>query len=168
MAWHNNDGLYIKYGTEEAQVGTTGSYEDFVGGALVVEAVFDLKNLSTSAQTILDDNVKFASGWRVSKVVIETVTAATSGGSSTLDIGLIQGDRSTELDYDGFAAAVAKTAIDAAGETTTLTVGATGAGALLGTTLGATAKGAMLVAKAGTAVFTAGRLKVQVYLTKTI
>lgn len=168
MAWMNNDGLYIKYGTEEAQVGKGGSYEDFVAGSQVTEIVFDLANLSTSAQTILDDNLKTSSGWRIQSVQIEAITPAVSGGASTLDIGIVRSDRSTEEDFDGLVAALAKTAIDTAGETSSLSKGSTGAGALIGTTLASTAKGGYLVAKAGTAAFTSGRVKVLIYASKSL
>lgn len=162
QVWYDADGLNHFYGVDKAtpaKAGETKKYDQ----SHEWEVKIDLTTLSTSAQTIIDDFTWLPKGYRVQEVVIIAETAATSGGSATLDFGLSRTDaRSsspTELDYDGLIAALAKTAIDAAGEQNTITVGSTGAGALIGTTL---ANDGVFVAKAGTAVFTAGVVKIKV------
>ena len=167
MAWKNADGLYIKFGTEEGQLGAGGAYAyPEEGQDHVVDVEIDLTKLSTSTQTILDDNVRIPKGYVVKKVQLYVTAAATSGGSATLDVGLVRADRTTEQDHDGLAAAVALTAVNAAGKQVDLGVGSTGAGALVGTTLPAAAASSYLVAKAGTAVFTGGKVRVRVSLFK--
>jgi hypothetical protein len=158
-SWYNNDGLLIKYGATEAVAGQAGEFE-VEGSNRVQEVVFNLVDLNTSTQVILDDNVNVPKNARIEQIVIEVETAATSGGSATLDFGLVRNDRTTELDYDGFIAAQALAGINAAGKKITYTVGTTSVGALIGTTL---ANPGLLVAKAGTAVFTAGRVRIRIY-----
>lgn len=160
--WMNNDGLYIKYGTDEATAGKAGEYGTDVAGQRVIEFDLTLTGLGTAA-AIVDDNVFIPAGVRIQKVEIINSTAATSGGSAALNIGLQRRDRSTELDYDGLVAAAALATFNAAGETSTLTAGATGAGALIGTT---TAYSGYITADYDTAAFTAGVLKVRVTIQK--
>lgn len=158
MAWTNSDGLIVKFGTEEATVGTAGQYRTN-GPLRMVELTCTLTGLGTAA-AVQDQHCVIPSGSRIDKVEVVAETAATSGGSAALNVGLIRLDRSTELDYDGFVAAMPKTAIDAAGEYNTLTPGSTSAGALIGTTL---AYAGVLTADYDTAAFTAGKVKVRVF-----
>lgn len=162
--WMNNDGLYIKYGADEGAVGKAGAYSAMVAGQLVVEVDITLTSLGTGS-SILDDNVFIPKGYTITQVEVIATTAATSGGSAALNIGLIRKDRSTAIDADGLVAALALTAIDATGETTVLRKGSTGAGALIGTVTDATYPG-YLVADYDTAAFTAGVVKVKIYLQK--
>lgn len=158
MAWNDNDGLYRKYGVEKTTPEAAGEYKTF-GPLREIEVRIDLTGLNTSTQTILSDTVFFPK-MRIEEVVIEVQTAATSGGSATLDVGLISSaDRSTEIDYDGFIAAEVLTAINTAGKRITYINGTSKAGALIGTT---TSTVGHLVAKAGTAVFTAGVVYVRI------
>lgn len=158
MAWFNNDGLYLRYGTEKTTTEVAGEYKTF-GPLREIEVKIDLATLTTSGQTILSDTVFFPK-MRVEEVTLEVQTAATSGGSATLDVGLVSSsDRSTEIDYDGFIAAEVLTAINTAGKKITYVNGTSKAGALIGTTLASVGH---LVAKAGTAVFTAGVVYVRV------
>jgi hypothetical protein len=157
MAWTNNDGLYIKFGTEEATAGTAGEFRTN-GAERVVRAKLTLTGLGTAA-AIQDQHTVIPAGVRISEVKIINETAATSGGSAVLNIGLQRLDRSTELDYDGLVAAAALATFNAAGETQTLTAGSTGAGALVGTT---TAYPGYITADYDTAAFTAGVLQVEI------
>lgn len=161
--WLNGDGLYVKLGVDEAaSLDTTkGPAGEFLtyGDKRVTEVVIDLTDLSTSTQLILNDVANVPKNARIEEIEVEVVTAATSGGSATLDVGLIRFDRTTELDYDGFVAAAALATINTAGKRLNLINGSTAAGALIGTT---TANPGLFVAKAGTAVFTAGVLRVRV------
>lgn len=161
--WMNNDGLYIKFGATEGAAGTSGAFEDGVAGQTVVELnIGDLTDLGTAA-AIQDDNVFIPAGYTVTKVELINTTAATSGGSAVLNVGLIRKDRSTELDYDGLIAAGALATFNALGETVTYTAGSTGAGALVGTVL---VYPGYLTADYDTAAFTAGAVKIRVYLQK--
>lgn len=162
--WMNSDGLYIKYGPDAGVAGKAGAYGDVESGAHVIEANITLTGLGTAA-AIVDDNVFIPKGYVITQVETITTTAATSGGSAVLNVGLQRRDRSTEIDYDGILAAVALTAIDTLGETNVIRKGSTGAGALVGTVTSADYSG-YLTADYDTAAFTAGVVKIRVYLQK--
>lgn len=158
--WDNADGLRVYFpGTG---TGVTRGGEVNEAGRHWTEAVIDLTALPTVAsgnQQIIAENVTIPSGALIEEVHVVTSKAATSGGAATLDIGLVDQDRSTEIDFNGLVAAAAKTTIDAVGETTVYRVGSAGAGALVGTRLTNTG---LLTANAGTADFTAGKVIVRV------
>lgn len=156
--WTNSDGLHIKYGQTEGEAGIGGAYAEGGAGQNVVEVDITLADLTTTA-AIQDDNIFIPAGAFISKIEVIATTAAT-GATAALNIGLQRRDRSTELDYDGLVAALAVTAIDAAGETNTITDGGTGAGALVGTEL---AYSGYITADYDTAAFTAGVVKVRIY-----
>lgn len=164
--WSNSDGLYIKFGTDEVTVTDGGEYNTF-GALHEVELEIPLASLSTSTNYFLSDTVTIPNGARIEKVVLVVETAATSGGSATLDIGLIDQDRSTAFDDDGLVAALALAEMSDEGAVITFVNGAdstpageSGDGALVGTTLSNTG---LIIASANTAVFTAGRLKCRIY-----
>lgn len=159
MAWYNSDGLYVKFGTEQATASDAGEYRTN-GPQRLIELSIDTMTGLTTTGVIQDDVTVLPAGARIEKVEVVTKTAATSAGAATLDIGIIDTDRSTAIDDDGLVAALALTSIDAAGETTELTKGSTGAGALIGTTLAANG---LLVASYNTAAYTAGAVKVRIY-----
>jgi len=169
MSWMNSDGLYVKYGTEEADVAKGGSFS-VDGGTHYVEAVVsDFTALGTTAEIIGAEDggdprgIMVPKGAFIEKVEILMTTAAASDNSPTLDIGLIKAsDRSTELDDDGLAAAVALTSIDAAGNLVEIVAEATSVGALVGTSLAE--NGLLCVAvNLDTTGFSAGACKVRVY-----
>lgn len=162
--WKNSDNLLVKLGPSEAASldttkGAAGEYKTF-GPARWTEVVLDLTDLNTSSSIIINDVAIFPKNARIEEVELVTTTAATSGGSATLDVGLIQNsDRSTAIDEDGLIAAAALATFNAAGERLNLTVGSTGAGAMIGTTNSTVG---LLVAKAGTATFTAGVVRIRI------
>jgi hypothetical protein len=156
--WLNSDGLYIKYGVDEATVGK-GGLVNTLDGRQMIEIEFNLSPLTTTG-AIQDDNAIVPAGARIEAVEMVTVTAMTSGGSPTLDVGLIRTDRSTSYDDDGLIVASASTTHDAAGERTYFVPGGTGAGALIGTTL---AYNGLIVASYNTAAYTAGKVKVRIF-----
>ena len=159
--WLNGDGLYVKFGTDEADTGTAGEYRTN-GPQRMVEVEITLANLGT-ASAILDDNALLPAGFRIEKVEIVNKTAAT-GDTAVLNVGLIRKDRSTAYDADGFCAAVAIADFNAAGETLSFTQpGSAAGGAFIGTTL---AYSGYLVADYDTAAFTAGVVKVRIYMSK--
>ena len=156
--WINSDGLVIRLGTTEAEVTRGGELNTL--GDRVWEFVIDLANLG-SASAVLEDtqDIVFPSGFMFTEVEIINETAATSGGSATLNLGLIRQDLSTTYDTDGLVAAAALSTFDAVGETSVLRVGSSGAGAFLGVPL---TYAGYLVADYDTAAFTAGRIRVRV------
>lgn len=157
--WMNSDGLYLKTGTSEAALSTAGEYE-LDGTYHVVEVtIHDMTALGTAA-AIQDDVTFIPKNARIEKLELVTETACTSGGSATLNVGLIRRDRSTELDYDGLISAGALATFNAAGETVTYTAGTTAAGALVGTTL---SNSGYLTADYDTAAFTAGKVVIRVF-----
>ena len=158
--WHNDDGLYIKFGRNEGTGVTGGEVPgNHAGPNKVAEQVITLTSLG-SASTILNDAVLIPAGARIEKVQIITDTLATSDGSATLNVGLIREDRSTTYDADGFVVQAALTTIDAAGETTDYVEGSTAHGALIGTTL---AYAGRLVADYDAAAYTAGVIRVRIH-----
>lgn len=166
MAWFNSDGLYIKYGQEEGVVGTAGEFEDTLAGVRVIEAVIDLTTLNTSSLLIVDDNVRFPKNHFLERAELYVDVAATSGGAATLDVGFVSTvDRSTAVAAAGAASAVALTAINAIGKVVRLQLGDTGAGTSAGLVVSTTTV-SHIAAKAGTAVFTAGKLRVRLYFRK--
>lgn len=168
MSWMNSDGLYVKFGREEADVAKGGIYN--VDGALKVAEVVieDMTNLGTTAEIIGAEDgvsaprgVQIPKGAFIEKVELAVDTACTSGGSATLDIGLIQAsDRSTAIDDDGLIAAGALATMDADGDVVEYIQGSTGHGALVGTT---TAANGLLCASYNTAAFTAGKVRIRVF-----
>jgi hypothetical protein len=162
MGWYNSDGLYIKFGTDEATVGKAGSYE-FDGPQRYLELIISPMTGLGTAAAIQSDSVIVPAGAVIQEVHTIANTACTSGGSAVLNVGLIKTDRTTEIDYDGIIAAAALTTIDATGEITKLVKGSTGAGALIGTTIGANP--GLLTADYDTAAFTAGKVTIRIFYT---
>lgn len=157
--WTNSDGLHLKMGVNEAQLQHGGTYN--VLGPLQETEIKILATTIGSSAAILPANsvgVEIPSGVRIEEVEVVAETACTGAGAE-LNVGLIRLDRSTELDYNGLVAALALTAIDAAGEKTVIRVGSTGAGALIGTTL---ANPGILTFDYDTAAYTAGKIVVRV------
>ena len=168
--FHNADGLAVRYGREEGVNKGAGEYR--VSGPFhITEVVLELADLpSTQAAGagIISDTVSIPSGAFIERVTAQ-VTVETAGTNANLDFGLIDQDRTTELDFNGFIAAGdafnAGTDIgNTAANFTDYVPGATEGGALLGTVLTNTG---LLSASYDTAAFTAGTLVLRVYWSKT-
>lgn len=158
MAYTDIGGLYQKFGVEQTVTAAGGEYVT-TAALREVEFKITLTALGTASAIVTGaDNIFIPAGVRVEEVEIVVDTAATGTGA-VLNIGLVRTDRTTAIDADGLVAALALTALDAAGEKTVLRVGSTGAGALIGTTL---ANVGHLVADYDTAAFTAGVITVRV------
>jgi hypothetical protein len=155
MAYTDNSGLYRKWGTERAAVNTAGEYKTF-GSLREIEIKIDLTEL-TEEETVLSDTVFFPR-CRIEEVEIVTHTVAATG--TAVDIGLIRTDRSTEIDYNGFAAAFPIASMNAAGEKTVLRSGSSFAGALIGTTT--TNVGHITASRTDSTAFTAGIIIVRI------
>jgi hypothetical protein len=156
--WYNNDGLRIKLGTSEAAVTRGGEYS-VDGDSREYEVRFAVTPLGTS-EAIQAYGVLIPSGFFIERVEVVTNVAVTSGGSATLDVGLIRQDTTTAYDDDGLVAALAIASFNAAGEKVILTNGSTSAGALIGTALANTG---LITASYNTAAFTAGEITVRVF-----
>lgn len=167
MTWFNNDGLYIRYGTEESALARGGEIETDD----THEVIFDIDYTDAlSATTAIigasagSYGIVVPEGARIEALETVVTTAFTSSGtigSATMVIGLKKdSDLSTELDHDGlttssFVAGV----LDAAGERVYIVPGVTGAGALIGTTL--SESGVLCVANSAHAShpYTAGKVR---------
>lgn len=162
QAWYDNAGLYRKFGTDKATAKTAGEYRKY-GKYHEIEVTITAANL-TQTETILDDIVVIPAGARIQEVEVQTHTAAATG--TAIDLGLIQTDRSTEIDYNGLLAAAPLAIMDLAGErtiftaATTVPASATGTGALIGTTL--TYSGHISASMTDATSFTAGVIVVTI------
>lgn len=158
--WINSDGLKVYFGTDQARAQRGGEYSVLNGGRHVVEVVIDLTTLSTTNQTIVVDNVIIPNGAFIETVTVNATVAATSSGNGTIDIGLVDQDFSTEIDFNGLVAAMVKGSVDLIGEANTLTAGVTYAGALVGTKI---TNSGYLVANLNTAAYQAGKIVVRIF-----
>lgn len=157
MGWYNNDGLYVKFGTEEATVGTIGEFRT-LGSTRETVITLDLTTL-TSSDVILDYSTFLPKDAFIEAVELETLVSATSGSSATLSVGLYKSDTTTAISATGLVSALAVATLGNAGTRTTLTLGSTGAGAKIGSTPGFPA---LISAKYGTAAFTAGKVSIRI------
>lgn len=158
--WTNNDGLRVKLGNTEAEVGRGGELNK--GGTMREwEFVIDLAGAADASALIPDtDNIIFPIGFNLVEVEVTNETAAT-GANATLNIGLVRAtDYSTVYDVDGILAVAPRTDWDAVGETKTYRVGVTGIGSAVG--VPTTTYPTVLVYDYETAAFDAGRIKVVV------
>lgn len=150
------DGVNIFYGRDEGIAGYGGEYTTNGPRRMLEVTIPDMTKVSAIATPlILDDDTWLPKGARIDIVSVYTLTAVT-GSSSTLDIGLVRSDRSTELDFNGLVAAIPLTQMATAGQTVDSTQGSTYAGALIGTSL---ANNGVFVANWNTAAFTAGAIR---------
>lgn len=117
MAYHDNTGLYRKYGTEKSVVKKAGWYRNDGQNRILQIQGLDLTTLTTTA-AIIDDTVFYPDNWIVERVEILTKTAATTGTAATLDVGSIDTDRSSNGDVDSILDNVAIADMNADGEYT--------------------------------------------------
>lgn len=145
----NADGLTIAYGTAQGQPDNIGS--PFASGSnkrVEIDMKFsDLAAFGTTNYIFGGiPNVEIPANAVIVSATFVTTTAFT-GSSATLDIGLVQSDGTTEIDWNGFFAALAQTAMTPAGTP------ATGSGALISTK---TSVAGFITTNVNTANFTAG------------
>jgi hypothetical protein len=148
--WFNNDGLVVKYGTDQGKVISGGEYSHFADGDdHLVEFVVTPTVLDGTNVTFLSDTITIPKNAYLVKAEFYVETAFTSGGAMTLDFRLYDTNRSTEVGTNGIDAAIA---------VASLTAGATivGDGALVKTRL-ANDTPCLLAAKANVAAATAGK-----------
>lgn len=159
QSWLNPDGLYRKFGPDNATANIGGEYRH--DGALhQMEFDLTLTTVGTNA-TIISDQTYFPKNARIEAIEVVAHTGATSaGGTASLNLGLISTDRTTEIDFNGFLATYQQTKMDTAGERNYVTVGGSNAGALIGTTNTTIGH---IAADYDNEAFTAGRVRIRVY-----
>ena len=152
MSWMNGDGLFVKFGTEEAATSRGGHYATDDQGRHVIEFVIDWKDCLSATAAVLGSVATVANPLTGSFGVLvpegfvpefmEAVTAVawtSSGtiGTADLEIGLKKAsDRSTVYDADAFTTtSFVGGVFDAANETTLIKSGATGVGSAFGIAL---------------------------------
>jgi hypothetical protein len=162
--WLNDDGLLVAFGRDEAVLSRAGEYGTVAEGRHCVSVMIDLASLPTAAsgdEQIQDDSVTIPNGAFIEKIEVLVVEEPTTSGSPNLDLGLVDQDRSTEIDFNGLLAAADafETGTDLGAlvvyDTTT-----TESGALVGTVLTNTG---LITASADTADWTDGTLQVRIY-----
>lgn len=180
--WLNKDGLFLKFGTDKTIVEAASEYA-FDGPNRIVETTINLATVNAGASinatpTIISDNLIFpappSGQLYIEKVELIVETLATSGGSPTLSVGLIQMDRNTiPSNYStAFINAEVFTELQATGtieylnpngSTTSIPAGSTRGGGLIGSSP-ANATGPYYLTATGTATaFTAGIVRVRIY-----
>jgi hypothetical protein len=173
--WLNKDGLFLKFGTDKTTSEAAGEFALPGYPDRMVEFAIDLTTLSTSSASIVSDNLIFPAPptgqMIITRVELLVETAATSGGSATFKCGLIQMDRSTvPTNYDhAFIASEVVAQMAAAGDTLyyvgadSLPAGSTKGGTLIGSQPANATGPYYITAQAGTAVFTAGKVRIRVF-----
>jgi len=134
MPWINPDGLVVRFDAERIVPSAGGSIHP-AGEHVVFDFKINVANLTTTTTNIVlgGESIIFPRNSFIETV--EVINEATAATITSLSVGLIRLDRTTELDYDGFVAALALASIDTLGEKVTLNKGSTSAGALIGTEL---------------------------------
>jgi len=157
--YFDGDGLFRQYGTSKAVATTAGDYLSY-GETRQIECTIDLTTLTPFGTNIIQANTTFIpSGVFVESVEVDVEVAAV-GATATFSVGLIANDRSTVSSATGFVNAAAVGTLSQ-GARLLLTGGSTAAGGYIGTVAGTPNTG-YLIANAGTAVFTAGKVKVRI------
>lgn len=173
-SWTNSDGLPLFFGTAKATPETGGEYKSY-GNNRIAEVVINLASLTTSAATILSNNLFFPAGQNIYIEAVELVAevAFSSTGSPTLSVGLIQDDRTTVPATGGatsFINGQSSTGLTSAGDRLTFTTGTAGAGGLIGSyntqwnsnTSGTNSAGGYITATLGTTTAT-GTIRCRIY-----
>lgn len=169
MAWHNKDGLYIKFGTEKASsLVDAGSPKTFNSdGESVLQLEVNLTEL-TEVEQILSDVVWLPKNAQI--LYVKSIAEVPGETGAAIDLGLVRADRATEQDYDGLLAAFPLSGnYDTVGDTVVFTENGTvpasvvGTGVLVGTIIPSTSDKYYVTASRTTSTaFTAGRLKISI------
>lgn len=178
-SWTNPDGLTIWYGQQEAALAPGGMFSDPVAGQTVHDYLIALSALITANPTQVSRD-PFPVNYQLDKVEVYVESVAASSGTGTFGLGLWDNTAAATLGDTGLIAAMT-TAIMTYGSLITVifapagntAYGNTYAGTLLGGNSLAIAEpftsGADLphyltvTAKAGTAVFQSGVVRVRIF-----
>lgn len=161
----NADGVRI-FEPGSARTVTRGG-EVYDGSKHVTKVVIALASLPTVAsgnKQIVAENVTIPNGAFIEEVEVLVIKEPTdASGTANLDVGLVDQDRSTEIDFNGLlAAADAFNSGTDLGRKTLYNLGTTEVGALVGTKITNTG---LITANAETADFTGGVIEVRVVWT---
>lgn len=157
QTWLDNAGLYQKYGVDQTTSGTGGEYRTN-GKEREIEFTLNLVTL-TEAETVVDDNIFFPVGVKITEVEIFVETAGATGVA--IDVGFQRTDRTTEIDYDGLLAAWV-VATMTVGNKVVLRKGGTQAGAMVGSGVATTNVGHITASRTTATAFTTGLIKITV------
>lgn len=173
-SWTNSDGLTLYYGVTEGQGAVGGEYKDHPSGLLVTDILLDLKLLTTSANSFLSRDL-VPNNMILEQVDLFTEVAAT-GSSGTLDIGFYDLTAAATISDTGAVAVATLASIAAVGTLTHIVIGSSFVGTLVGLPIYAgsatgapfTAHQVAINAKIGSGTFTAGRIRVRLYMRRTL
>lgn len=162
--WNNSDGLLNRFGTDRARASRGGEYSVMGAGNHVVSVIIDLATLPTAAsgnEQIVADDVTIPNGAFITKVTVTVLEEPTTVGSPNLDLGLVDQDRSTEIDFNGLLADADafETGSTDLGTIVEYVKGTTEAGVLIGTQITNTG---LITASPSTADWTDGTIKVDI------
>lgn len=148
--WTNADGLEVKFGLDAARLGEVSSSNELEQH---VSVVINATALALAGGRVDSDNpVVIPAGSYITRAFFRVITAFTSAGAATLDLGLGLADGTyTGGDEDGIDVAIALSAINAAGLVVVCN------GALVGGTAISGAVDLYPTYDVDTAVYTAGK-----------
>jgi len=150
-------GLRQKFGVEQTVTSTAGEYRTN-GKEREIEFTLNLATL-TQAETIVDENVFFPVGVKITEIEIFVETAAATG--TAIDVGFVRTDGTTEIDFNGLLAAMT-TATLTVGSKIVLRKGGALVGAMVGSGVATTNVGYITASMTDATAFTAGLVKITV------
>lgn len=114
--WTNSDGLVVGFGARDSK-NDAGATVRTEGNVEVFSMILDYDNLPAAAGTAPSSkSIPIPANSYIHSATLRVLDAFTSAGATTLDIGFVDED-GTAIDQDGIDAAIAKTVIDAEGDT---------------------------------------------------
>ncbi|MGW8178599.1 MAG: hypothetical protein ACWGQW_07525 [bacterium] len=164
MAWINDDGLQVKFGTEEVEVAAGGFQKSFDGNRVHVKFYILAEELEAfGTTTFLSDTTSMPNGAILESATLNVIEAFVSAGTSgTLALGTYDTDHTTAHDADGIDTAIAEASLTAGASNTCN-------GALIGTTI-SNSTPVLFTALVGTEDFTtsgAAELDIVYYVPRT-
>lgn len=157
----NNDGLWLKYGTSKVVPATAGEYQS-PGENRVSEFFIDLTTLpafGTGGIPVGSDVAFIPTGAFIEQVEVECELAG-AGATATLNVGLVNFDRTTVASATGFVNAMTVATL-VQGSKTILVGGSAFTGGYVGTVAGTPVPGYLWVT-ANTANFTQGKIRLRI------
>lgn len=126
MSWVNNDGLERKFGTEQADRALIGEYRHD-GSSHLVEIAFtfsDLPAVASNSVIIADDFTLPAGAFIESVEIWCPVDMDSTNDDMTLNVGMIDTDRTSNADVDAFVVAATQAELITGGNNVAGWVGA--------------------------------------------
>jgi len=154
MAWTNEDGLDLYFGTDRAAVNKTGTTAANVVQTMIVDV--DWTDITAVGSFITRQSKRDAfipAGAFIKSATLSVSEGFTSAGAGTLGIGLC-GSAQAVIDADGIDAVVAVTALDAVGDQVLCD------GALVGGLVSIGTADGYVYFTTGTAAWTAGTARI--------